>query len=87
MTYSIVDCPDGRFAVVAVSASGSAHCRSGFLTLAKAEHCVEDLRAAMAACGAPLVHQGAELPGIDMPALLGAALHELRRRLREQDGS
>lgn len=57
VTYSIVDCPDGRFAVVAVMASGSVHRRNGLLTRAEAEVCIEALRALMAACGAPLLHQ------------------------------
>ncbi|AWN42858.1 hypothetical protein [Methylobacterium durans] len=72
VTYSIVNHPDGRFAVVAVSASGSVHWRCGFLTRAEAEQCVEDLRAVMAACGAPLVRREAERPGMDLRAMLGA---------------
>jgi hypothetical protein len=72
VTYSIVDCPDGRFAVEAVSASGSAHCRSGFRTLAEAEQCVEDLRLTMIVCSTPLVRRHAELPGMDLQAILGA---------------
>jgi hypothetical protein len=70
VTYSIVDCPDGRFAIVAVSASGSAHCRCGFLTLADAEQCVEDLREAMVACGAPLVRREAALADEDLRTVL-----------------
>jgi hypothetical protein len=58
VTYSIVDCPDGRFAVVAAMASGSVHRRSGLLTLAEAEASVETLRVLMAACDAPLVRRG-----------------------------
>jgi hypothetical protein len=57
VTYSIVDCPDGRFAVVAAMATGSVHRRGGLLTLAEAEASVETLRVLMAACGAPLLHQ------------------------------
>jgi hypothetical protein len=57
VAYSIVDCPDGQFAVVAVSASGSIHWRGGLLTLAEVVACVETLRVLMAACGAPLLHQ------------------------------
>jgi hypothetical protein len=72
VTYSIVDHPDGRFAVVAASAAGSVHWRCGFLTLAEAEQCVEDLRAMMAACGAVLVRWEAELPDTDLRAMLRA---------------
>ncbi|GJD91117.1 hypothetical protein MHIMP23_06095 [Methylobacterium hispanicum] len=57
VTYSIVDCPDGRFAVVAISASGTAYCRDGFLTLAEAETCAESLCTVMAVCGAPLMRR------------------------------
>ncbi|GEP03063.1 hypothetical protein MOX02_11010 [Methylobacterium oxalidis] len=70
MTYSIIDHPGGQFAVVAVSASGSVYSRRGFQTLAEAEQCVEDLRAVMAACSAPLVRSGGELPGMNLRALL-----------------
>lgn len=72
VTYSIVDHPDGRFAVVAATASGSVYWRCGFLTLAEAEHCVEDLRAMMAACGAQLVRWEANRPGMDLRAMLRA---------------
>lgn len=54
VTYSIVDCADGRFAVVAVATSGAAYRRGGLLTLAEAEACVEDLRVALAGCGVVL---------------------------------
>lgn len=57
ITYSIVDCPDGRFAVVAVSASGTAYSRDGFLTLAEAETCAESLCTVMAVCGAHLLRR------------------------------
>jgi hypothetical protein len=57
VTYSIVDCPDGRFAVVAVSASGSVHRRGELLTLGEAEACVECLRRLIEACGAALVRR------------------------------
>lgn len=59
---NIVDMPDGRFAVVAVLASGKVFGRTGLPTLAVAEECVELLRAVMAACGAPVV-LGAAAPG------------------------
>jgi hypothetical protein len=62
VTYSIVRCPDGRFAVVAVLASGSVHRRDGLLTLAEAEACVETLRVLMEACGARLVRREGGLP-------------------------
>ncbi len=54
VTYRIVDCPDGRFAIVASSTSGTAYRRDGLLTLAEAEACVEELRTMLALCGAPL---------------------------------
>jgi len=63
--YSIVDCPDGRFAVVAVSASGSVHRRDGLLTLAEVDGCVETLRVLMRACGAALVPWEGDLPCTD----------------------
>ncbi|MDR7037653.1 hypothetical protein J2X36_002404 [Methylobacterium sp. BE186] len=55
VTYRIVDDSDGLFAVAALSSSGALYRRGGFRTLAEAERCIEDLRAAMVACGAPLV--------------------------------
>ena len=65
VAYSIVDCPDGRFAVVAVSAAGSVHRRGGLLTLAEVDGCVETLRVLMEACGAPLVFWEGGLPSTD----------------------
>jgi hypothetical protein len=65
VAYSLVDCPDGRFAVVAVSASGSMHRRGGLLTLAEVEECVETLRVLMEACGAALVLWEGDLAGTD----------------------
>lgn len=65
VTYSIVDCPDGRFAVMAVLASGSVHRRGGLLTLAEAEACVETLRVLVAACGAPLVRSAGNMSSPD----------------------
>jgi hypothetical protein len=65
VAYSIVDCPDGRFAVVAVSASGSVHRRAGLLTLAEVDICVETLRVLMEACGAALVLWEGDLAGTD----------------------
>lgn len=47
----IVDMPDGRFAVIAVLASGRVFRRVGLATLAEAEDSVELLRDLMAACG------------------------------------
>lgn len=66
VTYSIVDCADGRFAVVVVAASGATYRRGGLLTLAEAEACVEVLRMALADCGVALVHldRSAETPEI-----------------------
>lgn len=54
VTYRIVDCPDGHFAVVAMAKSGTAYWRGRLLTLAEAEACVEDLRAMLSLCGAAL---------------------------------
>lgn len=56
VTYSIVDCADGRFAVVAIATSGATYRRGGLLTLSEAETCVEDLRVALACCGTVLAH-------------------------------
>ena len=56
VTYSIVDCPDGLFAVVAWLRSRQMYRRGGFHTLAEAEACAEELRELMALCGASLIH-------------------------------
>ena len=61
VTYSIVDCPDGRFAVVAVASSGATYRRGGLRTLAEAEACVEDLRAVLA-CGVGVLARRDEPP-------------------------
>lgn len=58
----IVDMPDGRFAVVAMLASGKVFRRMGLATMAEAEESVGLLRAVMAACGAPLVRDVQEPP-------------------------
>lgn len=63
VTYSIVDCPDGRFAVQASMASGAVYRRGPLLTLTAAETCVEELRALMALCGAPIVRVRGEVLG------------------------
>jgi hypothetical protein len=65
VAYSIVRCPDGRFAVIAVLASGSAHRRDGLPTLAEAEASVETLRVLMEACGAPLVRWEGDMSNTD----------------------
>ena len=62
VTYSIVDGPDGRFTVVAVSAAGAVHRREALPSLAAAEACIEDLRAAMSGCGSALVRYEPEPP-------------------------
>lgn len=49
----IVDIPDGRFAVMAVLASGKVFRRVGLATLAKAEESVRRC-AVMDACGLPV---------------------------------
>ncbi|MFJ7441613.1 hypothetical protein ACIQW5_28910 [Methylorubrum thiocyanatum] len=58
----IVDMPDGRFAVVAVLASGKVFRRVGLATMAEAGESVEVLRAVMAACGAPLIQAASDPP-------------------------
>ena len=65
VTYRIVGCPDGRFAVMAVMASGSLYHRGGLLTLSEAETCVETLRVLMATCGAPLLRGEGDVLGAD----------------------
>ena len=65
VAYSIIDCPDGRFAVVAVSASGSVHQRSGLLTLAEVDICIQTLRVLTEACGAALVFWEGNLPNTE----------------------
>lgn len=55
VTCRIVDCPDGRFAVVAVLGSGSVYRCHHLRTLAEAEEAVDALQALMTACGARLV--------------------------------
>lgn len=62
---SIVDMPDGRFAVVAVLASGKVFGRMDLLTLAEAEESVDLLRAAMMVCGAPVITDLAPPEGVD----------------------
>ncbi len=71
MSYSIVDCTDGRFAVMAGLSSGSVYWCDGFFTLAEAETCVDTLRALMAACGAPLVRRTNKFGQTDLWAKLG----------------
>jgi hypothetical protein len=51
----IVDMPDGRFAVMAVLASGKVFRHVGLTSLAEAEESMDCLRAVMAACGAPVI--------------------------------
>ena len=51
----IVGMPDGRFAVIAVLASGKVFRHAGLTSLAEAEESVGMLRDLMAACGAPVV--------------------------------
>lgn len=65
VAYSIVNCPNSRFAVVAVSASGSVHRRGGLLTYAEVDVCVETLRVLMEACGTALVLWEGELPNTE----------------------
>ena len=67
VTYSIIDCPDGRFVVLAISPAGSAYRRGPLLTLAEAETCVEELRALMGLCGAPIVRRRGEILGLIGP--------------------
>ncbi len=60
VTCRFVDCPDGRFAVLAVLSSGSVYRCGGLLTLAEANASVETLRALLAAFGAQLVAEASE---------------------------
>lgn len=69
VAYSIVHCPDGRFAVVAVLASGSVHRRDGLPTPAEAEACVEALRVLMEACGAPLIRWEGDISSTDQAGM------------------
>lgn len=69
VTYSIVDCVDGRFAVVAVAASGASYRRGELLTLAEAEDCAEDLRVALAGCGVVLARRDATPPGTSVTGI------------------
>lgn len=55
VVWRIIDRADGQFAILATLPSGKMYCRGAFLTLAEAEACVEELRALMTACGAPLI--------------------------------
>jgi hypothetical protein len=61
--FSIIDCADGRFAVLAISSSGSIYRRGPLLTLAEAEACIEELRELMEACGFPLAREAGEVSG------------------------
>lgn len=63
--YRLVQCPDGRFAVVAVLASGSMYRRSELSTLAEAEVCLETLRVLMEACGVSLERWEGYFPLMD----------------------
>ena len=67
--YCIIDCPDGRFAVVASLSSVRPYWRGGFRTLAEADACIEELRWLMEACGAPLVRRDDEVRGVDLNAV------------------
>lgn len=80
MTYSVVDYADGRFAVLAVSASGSVYVRGPLLTLAEAEMCIEELRALMTLCGAPLARQCKAVLGIDHQRPTPAAARSVRSK-------
>lgn len=78
VTYSIVGCPDGRFAVVAVSSSGSVHRRGGLLTLAEADACVETLRVLMKACGASLMRWEGDVHVTGSNSLNASVTHTLK---------
>lgn len=69
----IVDMPDGRFAVMAVLASGKVFRRMGLSTLAEAEEAVDCLCAVMAACGAPVVAEASARLGARVGARIGQA--------------
>ncbi|AWN37754.1 hypothetical protein [Methylobacterium radiodurans] len=70
----IVDMPDGRFAVMAVLASGKVFRRKRLATLAEAEDAVDCLRAVMAACGAPVVVEASIRGGASVKVRVGQAL-------------
>ncbi len=53
MTYQIFDMPDGRFSVTVTIAPDKTMIRTGFATQAEADAWIDDLRAIMAALGAP----------------------------------
>lgn len=68
----IVDMPDGRFAVVAVLASGKVFRHTGLATPAEAEESAEVLRAVMDACGAPLITPAPEPPALENARFFGS---------------
>ena len=55
VTYSIVDQPDGRFALVVLLGSCLLYTRSGLRTLAEVEEQIALVRDLIAACGAPVM--------------------------------
>jgi hypothetical protein len=55
VTYGIFDRSDGQFDVIVILGASSLYSPPGFKTLAEAEEWIEDLKALMAACGAPVV--------------------------------
>ncbi|GEP12738.1 hypothetical protein MGN01_45830 [Methylobacterium gnaphalii] len=54
VTYTIVDCPKGGFAVVVFTASGVTYRRDSLPSFQDAEICVEDLRTVLTSCGTQL---------------------------------
>jgi len=65
----IVGMPDGRFAVIAVLASGKAFRHAGLASLAEAEENVAILRDLMAACGARVTVEVSPLCGAPGPVM------------------
>ncbi len=73
VTWRIIDCPDGRFAVIALLSSGAIHRCGGLLTVAEADEAVEMLQVLMEACGAQLVSGSSEDTGAGAVAVAGGA--------------
>jgi hypothetical protein len=63
VTYQIFDMPDGRFSVTVTIEPNKTMVRTGFATQVEAEAWVEDLRAIMAALGAPVALAFPDYPG------------------------
>lgn len=69
----MIDCPDGRFAVIATLSSGAIYSCNGLLTVAQADAAVETLQVLMEACGAQLVAKPAGITSTSVVAVSGSA--------------